>query len=63
MRSRNNHSSIAYSNDGYKNKSHLHNKFKKGSTVMDLSAEDSVDMMLKRQAGLKTGKRSSVSKL
>jgi hypothetical protein len=40
MRSRNNNSSVAYSNDGYKNKSQLHNKFKKRSTVMDVSAEN-----------------------
>lgn len=39
---------MAYSNDGYKEKSKFQNKFKKGSNALDLSGEESVDLMLKK---------------
>ena len=58
LKSRNN-TSMAYSNDGYKHKNQF--SIKKGSTVHQVSAEDSVNKMLQKKIGFNPNKKSAVS--
>lgn len=50
---------MAYSNDGYKHKNQFN--YKKGSTVHQVSAEDSVNKMLKKKIGFDPEKKSAVN--